>query len=224
MLIARALQRQTHADIVILPDAVLAWALPSGRLTRRDAFRIVPFDDELVRAHLADLELASVLSTEVSRNQHCPFVLGVDYQVAVPDSLQPGLPTRVIALTPESPKRSRSVLLTRGLALRAGLAGRNWEPVGLLTELFTRSLESLGIDTTGSALPQVRVPAVPGRININTATLEELQTLPGIGPRTAERIIQHRRASGPFQRIEDIMNVKGIGTVRFLRIKDRITI
>jgi comEA protein len=57
------------------------------------------------------------------------------------------------------------------------------------------------------------------KVNINTATKEELMKLPGIGEQTAERIIQHRKLYGDFKRIEDIMNVKGIGQKKFEKIK-----
>ncbi|EGD52586.1 competence protein ComEA helix-hairpin-helix repeat protein [Thermoanaerobacter ethanolicus JW 200] len=62
------------------------------------------------------------------------------------------------------------------------------------------------------------------KININTATKEELQTLPGIGPVTAERIIEFRENKGSFKKIEDIMNVPRIGPKMFEQIKDKITV
>jgi competence protein ComEA len=62
------------------------------------------------------------------------------------------------------------------------------------------------------------------KININTATKEELQTLPGIGPVTAERIIEFRESKGSFKKIEDIMNVPRIGPKMFEQIKDKITV
>ncbi len=67
-------------------------------------------------------------------------------------------------------------------------------------------------------------PGSPGRlVNINTATLPELQALPGIGPSIAQRIIDHREQKGAFQKIVDIIKVTGIGPSTFEKIKDRIT-
>lgn len=61
-------------------------------------------------------------------------------------------------------------------------------------------------------------------ININTATADELDTLPGIGPTTAQKIIDYRETNGPFTTIDDITKVSGIGTSTFNRIKDLITV
>ena len=61
-------------------------------------------------------------------------------------------------------------------------------------------------------------------ININTATLEELDTLPGIGLTTAQKIIDYRTVNGPFSTIEDLMNVSGIGPTTFDGLKDLITV
>jgi competence protein ComEA len=61
-------------------------------------------------------------------------------------------------------------------------------------------------------------------VDINTATLEQLDTLPEIGPITAQNIIDYRNANGLFTRIEDIQDVKGIGAVTFEKIKDLITV
>jgi len=62
------------------------------------------------------------------------------------------------------------------------------------------------------------------KININTATVEELQTLPGIGPALAKNIIEHRSKVKKFNKIEEIINVKGMGEKKFLKIKDRLVI
>lgn len=63
-----------------------------------------------------------------------------------------------------------------------------------------------------------------GKISINKATYEELITLPGIGPKTAEKIIEYRNTYGPFWSLEDIKKVKGIGDKKYAKLKEYITI
>lgn len=62
------------------------------------------------------------------------------------------------------------------------------------------------------------------KVNINTASLEELQKLPRIGPQVAQRIIDYRKENGNFKRIEDIMKVRGVGEKIFNQLKDLITV
>ena len=63
-----------------------------------------------------------------------------------------------------------------------------------------------------------------GIVNINTASITELQTLDGIGPSMAIKIIEYRESNGYFTQIEDIMKVSGIGEIKFNKIKEKITI
>lgn len=63
-----------------------------------------------------------------------------------------------------------------------------------------------------------------GRININTATLEELDTLPGIGETAAQSIIDYRTENGPFETTQQIMDVPGIGPTTYDSIKNLITV
>lgn len=66
--------------------------------------------------------------------------------------------------------------------------------------------------------------SVGGRININLATVAELDSLPGVGASTAEKIIADREANGPFKTPEDLKRVSGIGDKKFAALVDRITV
>ena len=61
-------------------------------------------------------------------------------------------------------------------------------------------------------------------LNLNTATVSQLEALPGIGPSTAERIVEYRQKSGGFKKVEDLMNVQGIGEKSFLKLKPLISV
>lgn len=80
---------------------------------------------------------------------------------------------------------------------------------------------SLVIPTPGV---EVVEPDEAELVNINTASLAELDALPGIGPTTAQKIIDYREENGPFSSIEEIMDVSGVGPGTFERIKDLITV
>jgi len=71
---------------------------------------------------------------------------------------------------------------------------------------------------------EVTTSSTEQRININTAAVSELETLSGIGPVLAQRIVEYRNAHGPFQKLADIKKVKGIGDSIFERIEGSITV
>ena len=62
------------------------------------------------------------------------------------------------------------------------------------------------------------------RVNLNTATVEDLTSLPGIGPSYAKRIVDYREKNGPFKRVEDLLNVQGIGEKTLEKIRDRVSL
>jgi len=61
-------------------------------------------------------------------------------------------------------------------------------------------------------------------INLNMATTADLQKLPGVGAAMAERILEYRQKSGGFKKVEELMNVKGIGEKNFLKLKSLVTV
>jgi competence protein ComEA len=61
-------------------------------------------------------------------------------------------------------------------------------------------------------------------VNLNTATQAQLETLPGIGAKAAQRILEYRQKNGAFKKPEDLMNVKGIGEKAFLKLKPYLSI
>lgn len=81
-----------------------------------------------------------------------------------------------------------------------------------------------GFTGEGGGGEETPEPVNPDLINLNTATVEELDNLPGIGPTTAQKIIEYRTENGPFQQIEDLLNVSGIGPSTFEQLRDLITV
>jgi competence protein ComEA len=67
-------------------------------------------------------------------------------------------------------------------------------------------------------------PQPTGRVNVNTASVEQLTALPGVGPALAARIVEHRQKSGAFRTTQEVMSVKGIGEKNFAKIEAWLTV
>jgi competence protein ComEA len=77
----------------------------------------------------------------------------------------------------------------------------------------------------GAKAAAARPSATPGApVNINAASLTQLQTLPGVGASTAQRILDYREKNGAFKKIEELMNVKGLGEKSFLKLKPLVNV
>lgn len=98
------------------------------------------------------------------------------------------------------------------------------------------SIRGIGEATLGRIAPHLdlsRSPPAPGRtaidgvasrLNVNDATAEALQTLPGVGPTISERIVETRNEKGGFERVEELLEVRGIGEGTLKRLRSRVTV
>lgn len=99
----------------------------------------------------------------------------------------------------------------------------NTKNLTILICLMVVSFAGLAAFAQGNSKPANNATA-DQLVNINTATVSQLVSLPGIGPKTAEKIVEYRNKNGKFKTKEEIMNVRGIGEKKFARIKDKIKI
>lgn len=83
---------------------------------------------------------------------------------------------------------------------------------------------SESVSNVGFSGPPLSLTLPGGLININAADEKDLMKIPGVGEVTAGRIIEHRRANGPFGKIEDLRGVKGIGPKKFEKMKALVTV
>ena len=96
--------------------------------------------------------------------------------------------------------------------------------VGLLLALAgTHALSGREQPSQDGASSAQQAPAVP-RVDLNVADQSALEALPGIGPRTAELIIEYRNETGGFKKVEELMNIRGIGERTFLRLRELVRI
>jgi competence ComEA-like helix-hairpin-helix protein len=122
-------------------------------------------------------------------------------RVAVPKNVR-----RCGALAPEARRATPSAI--------CGPASCRWLSYFLLS--------AIGLLSLAVAAAQKKPPAHP--IDLNTATVEQLQELPGIGPSTAKAIIQFREKSGPLKRVEDLLAIHGISKARLEKLRPYVTV
>ena len=94
--------------------------------------------------------------------------------------------------------------------------------VGILVTLYIAPLVSAQTQKAPGASRARATASAP--VNLNAASVTQLRTLPGVGASTAQRIVDYRQKNGGFKKIEELMNVKGIGEKSFLKLKALITV
>jgi competence protein ComEA len=114
-----------------------------------------------------------------------------------------------------------------GVRMGADVSGINL--AALLTDAMQISVAKRGPPRAGPAGSGTSVGAGAtgaddGVVNLNTATVDQLDSLPGIGPTLAQRIIDYREAHGPFRTVEDLLNVSGIGDKKFADLRAKVTV
>jgi comEA protein len=92
--------------------------------------------------------------------------------------------------------------------------------LGILASMLCSPLSLLAQGPAEQAV--AASPAAP--VNLNTATVQQLESLPGIGAKTAELIVAYRQKNGAFKKAEELMNIKGIGEKSFLRIRALVVV
>jgi competence protein ComEA len=100
---------------------------------------------------------------------------------------------------------------------------RHCLPVAVLVSLCAAAAQPAHAQATSSTHVAAKAAAI-GIVNLNTASAADLEALPGIGAKTAARIIEYRQKNGPFKKVEELMNVRGVGEKNFLKLKPQITV
>ena len=92
--------------------------------------------------------------------------------------------------------------------------------------LLALGLMSAEAAAQGAAAKPQKSPATTAAapVNLNTATVAQLDSLPGIGKATADRIVEYRQKNGGFKKAEELMNVRGVGEKNFLKLKSMVTV
>jgi competence protein ComEA len=123
---------------------------------------------------------------------------------------QGGAPVGEVIASPVATPKSRSAVIL---------------PESTLIPAATESVTAAQVVQSVAPTPYPTTPSLPdgARLNINQATAEELEALPGIGPVLAARIVQDREANGPFASVEDLERVDGIGDGIVRKVRDHVT-
>lgn len=122
----------------------------------------------------------------------------------------------------ELPEGSR---VADAIQAAGGLAeGADGSSVNLARPLADGEQVVVGLQAADAGGAQEAASGAPGKVSINSATAEQLQALPGIGPATAEKIVADRKANGPFASIDELTRVSGIGQKKYEAMAGLITL
>ena len=126
-------------------------------------------------------------------------------------------------LAPGVVRVSEGALVVDAIAAAGGaLVGARLDGINLARPLA--SGDQIGVPGPGASIQGGATPVGDGLIVLNQADSSQLQKLPGVGPVLAERIVAHREANGPYQTVEDLLEVPGIGEAKLVSIRDLVLV
>lgn len=192
------IERKQQVAIIIIAAVILFAAGHRLSLWQRDGQ-----DEPAGTAAPAVAEgVAREIAVHVSGAVQSPGVYTFSGEARVKDAVDKAVPLKTADV--------------QGLNLARPLKDGEKIEVPVKIEAIPEEKATAGVQKTSSARPS--------RVNINRAGISELESLPGLGPALAERIIKYRENKGFFASEEEIKNVSGIGEKKYAQIKDRITV
>lgn len=157
-------------------------------------------------------------TTESAAEEKCMIIVDVAGAVTNPS----------VVTLPEGSRVYEAIEKAGGLSQEADISGTNRAEVltdGQKIYIPTKQeLSALQQESGALSFYSHQAPSVSTLVNINTADSETLQQLTGVGPATAEKIINYRNTNGKFKNIDEIKNVSGIGEKTFEKFKSKITV
>lgn len=229
--LAEACRVETGAEVVVLPLKVLGQALRAGRPQVHELRLVAPFEDRLRLVVVHDTVLHALVRS-AGPDQPAPMVAGSGLFVLPGGEVGWPRVRELARLRLPPPGPTRRMVTTDDYLTRAGMPGAGRLLPRTLTAIwldYVRARDTLpaielpGLVSAGSGVVPSE-PLVAQPVNINTADLAALQQLPGVGPKTAERIIEHRVSHGPFRSVGDLASIRGIGPKTVERLRPLVTV
>ncbi len=230
--VCRLVAARHRADLALLPWSALAGGLAAGRAGMRDLAAAVPYGERLIVVGLDDTALARLVANAASdANSPALPAWGIDYYVEGDTAAWPAAGRVMRPRVRQRKLGPYRVVTTAALYARSELGfDAHGLPANLTLDWISAALAS---DTLRPEPIPRRLPAGPGLtrpaatsglVNINTAGVGALIALPGIGPRTAERIVEYRSKFGRFGSVDDLLNVRGIGPKKLETLRALVTV